>query len=120
MGAPVFVAGVLRPGHSPAGRCRLPSMPAGPLAAGRQITLPLPPPQPPASTGPVVASWLPVAPADRIDSLDILRGMALLGILLMNIEGLAGPLVSSLTGVDAALRGADRAVDTVIYLLVQG
>lgn len=69
----------------------------------------------------IVASALaPTTAEDRIDSLDILRGMALLGILLMNIEGLAGPLVSSLTGVDAALRGADRLVDTVIYLLVQG
>lgn len=74
-------------------------------------------PAQPATAAPVLA---PTTAEDRIDSLDILRGMALLGILLMNIEGLAGPLVSSLTGVDPALRGADRVVDTVIYLLVQG
>ena len=62
----------------------------------------------------------PIAAADRIEALDVLRGFALLGILLMNIEGFAGPLVGALTGLDPALTGADKWVDAVIYVLVQG
>lgn len=62
----------------------------------------------------------PVASHERIAAMDVLRGFALLGILLMNIEGMAGPLMNSITGVDPALTGADRQVDTAIYLLVQG
>jgi uncharacterized protein len=66
------------------------------------------------------ASLAPVEARARIESLDVLRGFALLGILLMNIEGMAGPLMASMTGVDPALTGADRIVDTLVYLLVQG
>ena len=62
----------------------------------------------------------PVAVAERITAMDVLRGFALLGILLMNIEGMAGPLSAAMGGVDPALTGADRVVDTLIYLLVQG
>ena len=66
------------------------------------------------------APLAPVAANERIAAMDVLRGFALLGILLMNIEGMAGPLMNSMTGVDPALTGADRGVDTAIYLLVQG
>jgi len=62
----------------------------------------------------------PVDGAERLQALDVLRGFALLGILLMNIEGMAGPLMASMTGLDAGLAGADRWVDGAIYLLVQG
>jgi uncharacterized protein len=60
------------------------------------------------------------APQERIQAMDVLRGFALLGILLMNIEALVGPLNGALTGVDPALTGADRAADTLVYLFVQG
>lgn len=66
------------------------------------------------------ASLAPVTGAERIQALDVVRGFALLGILLMNIEGMAGPLMASMTGLDPQLTGADRWVDGAIYLLVQG
>ncbi|HZH42896.1 MAG TPA: DUF418 domain-containing protein [Lysobacter sp.] len=62
----------------------------------------------------------PVAAAERIEAMDVIRGFALLGIFLMNIEAMAGPLNAALSGVDPALRGADRAVDALVYVLVQG
>ncbi|MFP3648524.1 DUF418 domain-containing protein, partial [Paraburkholderia sp. SIMBA_054] len=65
-------------------------------------------------------SLQPLAPAERIVLLDVLRGFALLGILLMNIEGFAGPLNAALTGVDPALSGIDRLADALVYFFVQG
>lgn len=62
----------------------------------------------------------PIAPAERILALDVLRGFALLGIVLMNIEAFVGPLNQALAGVNPALRGADRVVDALVYILVQG
>lgn len=62
----------------------------------------------------------PVAPAERVEALDVLRGFALLGILLMNIEAFVGPLNAAMTGLNPALTGADRWADALIYLLVQG
>ncbi|KAB7770060.1 DUF418 domain-containing protein [Xanthomonas maliensis] len=63
---------------------------------------------------------LPIAAAERITVLDVLRGAALLGILLMNIEGFVGPLDLAMTGVDPHWHGADRLADALIYVLVQG
>jgi len=62
----------------------------------------------------------PLAPGERALQLDVLRGFALLGIFLMNIEGMVGPLNDALTGLDPRLLGADRVVDAAIFLLVQG
>lgn len=62
----------------------------------------------------------PLVPQERIQAMDVLRGFALLGILLMNIEGMVGPLNGALTGVNPALTGADLAADTLVYLFVQG
>jgi uncharacterized protein len=62
----------------------------------------------------------PVAPGERIEALDVLRGFALVGILLMNIEGMVGPLNGALTGIDPALSGADRWADALVYVFVQG
>jgi uncharacterized protein len=59
-------------------------------------------------------------PAARVAAMDVLRGLALLGILLMNLEGFAGPPAQMGTGVDPALRGMDRWADAAIYVLVQG
>jgi uncharacterized protein len=62
----------------------------------------------------------PVAASERIEAMDVLRGVALLGILLMNIEAFVGPLMNAITGLDPTLTGADRSVDAAIYVFVQG
>ncbi|WP_028920668.1 DUF418 domain-containing protein [Pseudoxanthomonas suwonensis] len=62
----------------------------------------------------------PVAPAERLSHLDALRGFALLGILLMNMEAFVGPTLASGSGLDPALTGADRIADGLVYFFVQG
>lgn len=62
----------------------------------------------------------PITASERLQVMDVLRGFALLGILLMNIEGMAGPMLATGTGLDPALTGVDRWADAAIYLLVQG
>ncbi|MBE2210106.1 MAG: DUF418 domain-containing protein [Xanthomonadaceae bacterium] len=69
---------------------------------------------------PVPTLLSPVQPGERIEVMDVLRGFALLGILLMNIEGFVGPLWLSVTGLNPELTGANRVVDWLIYVLVQG
>ncbi|MGO4555618.1 DUF418 domain-containing protein, partial [Stenotrophomonas sp. 2YAF22] len=65
-------------------------------------------------------SLQPVASGERIALLDILRGFALLGILLMNIEALSGPLDLAFTGIDAHWQGIDYWADAFVYVFVQG
>ena len=62
----------------------------------------------------------PVAPAERLSHLDALRGFALLGILLMNMEAFTGPMLASGSGLDPALSGIDRIADGLVYFFVQG
>ena len=62
----------------------------------------------------------PVAEAERIEAMDVLRGFALLGILLMNIEAFVGPLYIALLGIDPRLHGADYVVDAANELVVRG
>ena len=69
---------------------------------------------------PLSPTMNPLPPAERIQVLDVLRGFALLGILLMNMEGLAGPLITSGTGLAPGLAGADRWADAMVYVFVQG
>lgn len=66
------------------------------------------------------ASVSPVEPGQRIQALDVLRGFALLGIVLMNIEAFVGPLMAALGGIDTSLAGWNLWVDAAIYILVQG
>ena len=62
----------------------------------------------------------PIAAHERIAPLDALRGFALGGILLMNMEAFVGPLAGSYTGLDPGLSGADRIADSLVYFFVQG
>jgi len=81
-------------------------------------------PGPMSSTPPLIPPLLvglPAAPQpDRVAWLDGVRGFALLGILLMNIEGFHGPLWLAAAGVDPAATGVARWIDTLTYVLVQG
>ncbi|MCF7750982.1 DUF418 domain-containing protein [Bacillus subtilis subsp. subtilis] len=65
-------------------------------------------------------SLQPVTTGDRIAVLDILRGFALLGILLMNMEAFSGPLDLAFTNIDPHWQGLDYGADAAIYVLVQG
>lgn len=70
---------------------------------------------------PPLLSSLPVGPQrERLPGLDAVRGFALLGILLMNIEGFNGPLWLAGAGVEPTQTGWDRWLDTFIYVVVQG
>ena len=68
----------------------------------------------------IQAGVAPVGAGERVEVMDVLRGVALLGILLMNIEAFVGPMMESVTGVNARFSGADRWMDAAIYVLVQG
>lgn len=61
----------------------------------------------------------PIAAAKRIDALDILRGFALIGILMMNIEWFNRP-ISELGSTSSTLTGFDHAVSWLIRCFVEG
>lgn len=61
----------------------------------------------------------PVSPDQRINALDILRGFALIGILLMNIEWFSRP-INDLGGFNVELTGLDHAVGWLIRCFVEG
>ena len=57
---------------------------------------------------------------NRLEHLDVLRGFALLGILLVNFEWFARPLQAIAMGAEPGLAGADLAVDWLIAALAEG
>ena len=62
----------------------------------------------------------PLAPAQRIDVLDVVRGFALLGILLMNIEFFTRPMQGIVFGLDPTMAGADYVAGWLVMAFVQG
>lgn len=62
----------------------------------------------------------PVAANERVYSMDVLRGFALFGVFLVNIEAMVGPLTEALVGTDMSLRGPDLWADAATYVLGQG
>ena len=61
----------------------------------------------------------PIATSNRIDAMDILRGLALIGILLMNIEWF-GRSMSSLGSFDTTLSGIDHTAGWLVRCFVEG
>ena len=61
----------------------------------------------------------PVPGNDRLILMDVLRGFALLGIFLMNIEGMVAPFEMAVTGIDPVHTGIHYWADAVLYVLVQ-
>ncbi|KFN44824.1 hypothetical protein N789_02070 [Arenimonas oryziterrae DSM 21050 = YC6267] len=58
--------------------------------------------------------------ADRIDAMDVVRGFALLGIFLMNVEFFSRPLQDiGRAGIDPTMHGLDYAADAFVYFFVQ-
>ncbi len=68
------------------------------------------------STAPALA---PVRESDRISVLDVLRGFALIGILMMNIEWF-NRSIAVLTMPDLSLRDADHAAGFLVKVFVEG
>lgn len=63
----------------------------------------------------------PTAPGERIDALDVLRGFALLGIALVNVEFFTRPLQDiNDAGINPATRGVDYLAEWLTYFFAQG
>lgn len=69
---------------------------------------------------PPAGSLAPIEASERLVLLDVLRGFALLGIALMNIEYFTRPLQGVMLGFDSSLSGADRVAGWLIAAFVQG
>jgi uncharacterized protein len=72
------------------------------------------------ATGGEQSGLVPVTARERLVVLDALRGFALLGIALMNIEFFTRPMQGVMLGFDPALRGADYSAGWAIMAFVQG
>jgi uncharacterized protein len=72
--------------------------------------------------GDMTSSSLPsLSPAtDRLDALDVLRGFALIGICIANVEFFNRPVVESGQGIPAGLHGLDWLVAFLVAYLVSG
>nr|WP_295380440.1 DUF418 domain-containing protein [Pseudoxanthomonas sp.] len=71
----------------------------------------------PTETG---AALTPIDAGERIAALDVIRGFALIGIFLMNVEWFTRPISELGRGIDPSLHGLDYAVSWGVYVLVQG
>ncbi|MFT3756017.1 MAG: DUF418 domain-containing protein [Pseudoxanthomonas sp.] len=69
---------------------------------------------------PAPATLAPVAQPERIHALDAIRGFALFGIFLMNVEWFTRPIIDLGMGIDPALHGMNYATSWLVYVLVQG
>jgi uncharacterized protein len=66
------------------------------------------------------AELAPVAAHERIQALDVVRGFALVGIFLMNMEFFARPMQDiSAPGIDPAAVGLDRVAEFLVFFFVQ-
>lgn len=74
----------------------------------------------PSATPPSPEPFTPLAGSQRIEALDVVRGFALLGIFLMNIEWFNRPFVTFGEGMPRGLTGADWLASWFIAYFVQG
>lgn len=65
-------------------------------------------------------AFRPIASGERITALDVVRGFALIGIFLMNIEWFNRPIAELGLGLPANATGANYWAGYLIYILVQG
>src|SRR5437868_2541798 len=65
-------------------------------------------------------AFTPIASGERITALDVVRGFALIGIFLMNIEWFNRPIAELGQGLPATATGANYWAGYLIYILVQG
>ncbi|MDQ3161171.1 MAG: hypothetical protein M3Q51_09165, partial [Pseudomonadota bacterium] len=63
-------------------------------------------------------SWRPLQSHERIQTLDVIRGFALLGIFLMNVEWFNRPIAELGSGVQAGLTGLDLAAGWLIHTFI--
>ena len=66
------------------------------------------------------ASLLPIESQERIQALDVVRGFALIGVFLMNVEWFCRPLHTMGSGMPLGLTGLDWWASWLIYNFVQG
>ena len=71
-------------------------------------------------TPPSPAPFTPVAESQRIEALDVVRGFALFGILLMNVEWFNRPIATLNEGMPRGLTGPDWLASWFIAYFVQG
>jgi uncharacterized protein len=74
----------------------------------------------PSAPAPSPAPFTPVAAAQRIEALDVVRGFALLGIFLMNIEWFNSPISSLGEGMPRGLTGLDWLASWFVAYFVAG
>ena len=74
----------------------------------------------PAAPAPGPRSFAPVAGEQRIEALDVVRGFALLGIFLMNIEWFNRPFAAFGEGMPRGLTGVDWLASWFVAYFVQG
>ncbi|RDZ29181.1 DUF418 domain-containing protein [Lysobacter silvisoli] len=67
-----------------------------------------------------MTAFSPLPAADRLHALDAVRGIALLGIWLMNVESFTTSMLDAGSGIDPGQGLADRLADGFVYLFVQG
>lgn len=76
--------------------------------------------RPETSPGLSAGTLMPTGANQRLQTLDVLRGFALLGIFLMNVEYFGRPLGDMGHGIDPAQAPFDFALSWLIYVFVQG
>lgn len=66
------------------------------------------------------STFTPTPSSHRLDALDVLRGFALIGICVANVEFFNRPVVESGQGIPAGLHGLDRVVAFLVAYFVSG